>query len=224
MDALEILSHVDHTLLSPTAAWEDVRRLGEEAVRYRTASVCVPPVYVAPLRAAFGGALVIGTVIGFPLGYDTTAVKAAAVREAVRDGADELDAAICRAAVKNGRFDEVTREIAALRAAAGDRVLKIIVETCELTRGEKAAVCRCVTEGGADFIKTSTGFGAGGASLEDVELFRAHIGAGVRIKAAGGIRTVADMEAYLARGCDRIGASGAVRLLRERADRALAAR
>ena len=218
MNAYDILAHVDHTLLSPVATWDEIRILAEEAIRFRTASVCVPPSYVASLRDAFGDTLPICTVIGFPLGYDTTAAKVFAAREAVGEGADEIDAVINRADVKNGDLDKVTHEIAVLKDTVGSRVLKIIVESCDLTREEKIAACRCVTEGGADFIKTSTGFGEGGATHEDIELFRAHIGPGVRMKAAGGIRTVGDMKEYLAQGCDRIGASAAVRLLRDRLD------
>ena len=213
MNASEILSHVDHTLLSPTATWDEMRRLADEALRYHTASVCVPPAYVARLRKTYGQELTICTVIGFPLGYDTTEAKVFAAREAVENGADEIDAVINRGDVKNGDFGAVTKEIAALKEAVGDKILKIIVEICDLTAEEKIAVCRAVTEGGADFIKTSTGFGKSGATHEDIDLFRAHIGAGVRMKAAGGIRTVEDMEAYLEQGCDRIGASAAVRLL-----------
>ena len=218
MKASEILSHVDHTLLTPTAAWGEMRRLAEEALRYHTASVCVPPAYIARLRGNFGAELTICTVIGFPLGYDTTAAKCYAARDALKNGADEIDAVINRTDMKNGDFEAVTREIAALREIAGTHILKIIVEACDLTTEEKIAACRSVTEGGADFIKTSTGFGKSGAAHEDVDLFRAHIGPNVRIKAAGGIRTVEDMEAYLAQGCDRIGASAAVRLLAEQAD------
>ncbi len=218
MKASDILSHVDHTLLSPVATWAEMKALAEEALAFRTASVCVPPSYVARLRDAFGAALPICTVIGFPLGYDTTAAKVAAARTAIEDGADEIDAVINRADVKNGDLAKATREIAALKDAVGSRVLKIIVEACDLTREEKIAACRSVTEGGADFIKTSTGFGVGGATHEDIDLFRAHIGPGVRMKAAGGIRTVEDMKEYLAQGCDRIGASAAVRLLKERMD------
>ena len=218
MNAYDILAHVDHTLLSPVATWDEIRILAEEAIRFRTASVCVPPSYVASLRDAFGDTLPICTVIGFPLGYDTTAAKVFAAREAVGEGADEIDAVINRADVKNGDLGKVTHEIAVLKDTVGSRVLKIIVEACDLTREEKIAACRCVTEGGADFIKTSTGFGKGGATHEDIELFRAHIGPGVRMKAAGGIRTVGDMKEYLAQGCDRIGASAAVRLLRDRLD------
>ena len=218
MKASEILAHVDHTLLAPTASWEEMKKLADEAIRYRTASVCVPPAYIARLRETYGEKLTICTVIGFPLGYDTTEAKCAAAREDVADGADELDAVMNRIDMKNGDLAKITQEIAALKEIAGSRILKIIVEACDLTMEEKIAACRCVTEGGADFIKTSTGFGKGGATHEDIDLFRAHIGADVRMKAAGGIRTVEDMEAYLAQGCDRIGASAAVRLLAERAD------
>lgn len=218
MKASEILAHVDHTLLAPTASWEEMRILADEAVRYRTASVCVPPAYIARLRQTYGETLTICTVIGFPLGYDTTAAKCAAAREAVADGADELDTVMNRIDMKNGDLAKITKEIAVLKEIAGNRILKIIVEACDLTTEEKIAACRCVTEGGADFIKTSTGFGKSGATHEDIDLFRAHIGAGVRMKAAGGIRTVEDMEAYLAQGCERIGASAAVRLLADRAD------
>ena len=219
MKASEILSHVDHTLLSPTATWDEMRRLADEALRYHTASVCVPPAYIARLRGNFGAELPICTVIGFPLGYDTPAAKCYAARDALKNGADEIDAVINRTDIKNGDFEAVTREIAALKEIAGTHIVKIIVETCDLTTEEKIAACHAVTEGGADFIKTSTGFGKSGATHEDVDLFRAHIGPNVRIKAAGGIRTVEDMEAYLAQGCDRIGASAAVRLLAERAEK-----
>lgn len=218
MKASEILSHVDHTLLSPTATWDEMRRLAEEAIRYRTASVCVPPAYIARLRGNFGAELPICTVIGFPLGYDTTAAKCAAARDAIKNGADEIDAVVNRTDMKNGDLAAVRLEIFALKEIVGTHILKIIVEACDLTTEEKIAACHAVTEGGADFIKTSTGFGKSGATHEDVDLFRAHIGPNVRIKAAGGIRTVEDMEAYLAQGCDRIGASAAVSLLAERAD------
>lgn len=218
MKASEILSHVDHTLLAPAATWDEMRILADEALHYHTASVCVPPSYIARLRKTYGKELNICTVIGFPLGYDTTAAKCGAACEAVKDGADELDAVMNRTDMKNGDLLKITEEISTLKKIAGDRILKIIIEACDLTTEEKIAACRCVTEGGADFIKTSTGFGKSGATHEDIDLFRAHIGPNVRMKAAGGIRTVEDMEAYLAQGCDRIGASAAVRLLAERAD------
>ena len=213
MNTEGILRHVDHTLLAPCATWEEVKKLCEEAVRYRTASVCIPPSYVAPVKRAFGDSLTICTVIGFPLGYHSTESKLAESRAALADGADELDMVVDLGAVKSGDFDAVTREIAALKKLAGGKIVKVIVETCYLTEDEKIALCRCGTEGGADYIKTSTGFGTGGATLADIALFREHIGDNVKMKASGGIRTAEDFEAYLAAGCDRIGTSSAVKAL-----------
>lgn len=213
MKGSEILSHVDHTLLSPTASWEDIEAVAKEAQRCHTASVCLPAAYVAPTHQAFGTAIPIVTVVGFPLGYDTQETKCSAARQAIADGASEVDAVVNLTDVKNGAFAKITAEIAALKEAVGAHLLKIIVETCYLSEGEKIALCRCVTEGGADFIKTSTGFGPAGATHEDVALFRRHIGAKVAIKAAGGIRTIDDMKKYLEEGCQRLGCSAAVRLL-----------
>ncbi len=214
MDAEEILSHVDHTLLKATASWEEVRTLCEEALEYHMASVCVPSSYVKRIRENYP-ALRICTVVGFPLGNGSSEAKQAETIHAVEDGADEVDMVIHIGAVKNGEYDLVTEEIAVLKELVGDRILKVIVEACYLTEEEKIKVCECVTKGGADFIKTSTGFGTGGATLADVALFRKHVGSGVKIKAAGGIHTKAEMEAYLAAGADRIGASGAIRALKE---------
>lgn len=208
----EIFSHVDHTLLSPTATWPQIQGLCEEALRYRTASVCVPPCYVNRIHSAHTQ-LNICTVIGFPLGYHSAAAKLAEANEALAHGASEIDMVVDLCDVKNGDFEKVTSEIALLKQAAGERILKVIVETCYLTQEEKIMLCRCVTEGGADYIKTSTGFGTGGATLEDVALFRQHIGPGVKIKASGGIRTREDMVAYLKAGCERLGTSGAVKAL-----------
>lgn len=216
MKGSEILSHVDHTLLRPTATWQEIQSLGEEARRYRTASVCIPAGYVARFHDVFGGSVPICTVVGFPLGYDTTETKISAARQAIADGAVEIDAVVNLTDVKNGDFTKVTAKIAALKDAVEERILKIIVETCYLTEKEKIALCQCVTEGGADFIKTSTGFGPAGATHEDIALFRRHIGSDVRIKAAGGIRTITDMKRYLDEGCDRLGCSAAVGLLRGR--------
>lgn len=216
MKGSEILAHVDHTLLRPTAAWEEIKILLKEAQRCHTASVCLPAAYVAPAHRAFGADVPIGTVVGFPLGYDTQETKCSAARQAIQDGASEVDAVVNLTDVKNGAFTKITAEIAALKEAVGARLLKIIVETCYLSEGEKIALCRCVTEGGADFIKTSTGFGPAGATHEDIALFRRHIGPKVRIKAAGGIRTIADMEQYLEEGCQRLGCSAAVALLEGR--------
>lgn len=204
----EILSHIDHTLLKADASAEQIERLCEEAVKYHTASVCIPAGYVAYARGKFPH-LNICTVIGFPLGYSTSAVKCFEARDAIQNGADEIDMVVNLGWVKDGKFPEVRREIADVKAACGDKILKVIIETCYLTREEKIALCGCVTDAGADYIKTSTGFGSAGADIEDIRLFKEHIGANVRIKAAGGIRTREDMERFLAEGCDRIGTSAA---------------
>jgi len=213
MDTARIFSHVDHTVLKAVTTTEDVMALCREAITYQTASVCIPPRFVKAAKDAFGEALTVCTVIGFPLGYQTTAVKVAETADAVAAGADEIDMVIALGDVKEGRFDEVTAEIAAVKEACGGKLLKVIIEACYLTEEEKIALCRCVSEAGADFIKTSTGFGTGGAVPADIELFKAHIDDGVRIKAAGGIRTREDMEHFLELGCDRIGTSGAVAAL-----------
>ena len=212
MDDASILSHVDHTLLTATASWSEVEQLCNEAIKFKTASVCIPPCYIARIRKAFPQ-LNICTVIGFPLGYDAASTKAAAAQTAIDDGANEIDMVVNISDVKNGGFDLITAEIAALKKIAGARILKVIVETCYLTQPEKIALCRAVTEAGADFIKTSTGFGTAGATMEDVLTFKEHIGPGVRIKASGGIRTREDMVAFLEAGCDRLGTSSAVKLL-----------
>lgn len=210
MDKKTVFAHVDHTLLKPTATWAQIQALCDEAIAYGMATVCVPACYVKPIADAYGNKLKVCTVVGFPLGYSTAAAKAFEAREAVQNGAAEVDMVINIGDAKAGLFDKITEEIKQIKAAVGEKVLKVIVETCYLTDDEKAALCRCVTDAGADFIKTSTGFGTAGATLADVELFKQHVGPGVRIKAAGGIRTAQDMEAYLAAGCARIGASAAI--------------
>ena len=215
MEAREILRHVDHTLLKATASWAEIQALCQEAIEFGTASVCVPPCYVARIKAAYGDRLPICTVVGFPLGYSVTAAKVLETRQAVAEGADEVDLVVNLTQVKNGQFDRVLEELQQVRQAAGTRVLKVIVETCYLTREEKIHLCQLVTQAGADFIKTSTGFGSAGAALEDVALFRQQIGPLVQIKAAGGIRTRQQMEAFLQAGCQRIGSSSAVALLRQ---------
>lgn len=209
----EIFGHIDHTLLKATATWEQIKALCDEAVRYGTASVCVPPSYLKRIKEAYGGQIGLCTVIGFPLGYNTTAVKEYEVRQAIADGADEVDMVVNLGDVKNGEFDKVTGEIRALKAAAGEKILKVIIETCYLSEEEKIRLCECVTEAGADFIKTSTGFGSAGATIEDIRLFKQHIGPGVRMKAAGGVKTREDLEMFLGEGCERIGTSSAVKLL-----------
>ena len=208
----EILAHVDHTLLKAVSSWAEIEKLCAEAIRYRTASVCVPPSYVRRIHEAHPG-LVICTVIGFPLGYSVSAAKLREAEAALADGASELDMVINIGDVKNGDFAAVAGEISALKKTAGDNVLKVIVETCYLTAEEKLRLCEIVTEAGADYIKTSTGFGASGATMEDVLLFKAHVGPAVKIKAAGGIRTREDMVQFLSAGCDRLGTSSAVAIL-----------
>lgn len=210
----EILTHVDHTLLKAVSTWEQIKQICEDAITYHTASICIPPSYIARVKETYGDRINICTVIGFPLGYNTTAVKEFEVKEAIKDGASEVDMVVNLGDVKNGDFDKVTEEIRCLKAAAGDKILKVIIETCYLTEEEKIALCRCVTEAGADYIKTSTGFGTAGATMEDVELFARHIGPDVKIKAAGGIRSVEDMENFLAAGCDRLGTSSAINLIK----------
>ncbi|MDE7362560.1 MAG: deoxyribose-phosphate aldolase [Oscillospiraceae bacterium] len=214
MDNSEIFPHIDHTLLKATATEEQIRRLCEEALLYKTASVCIPASYIGFARGAFPG-LNICTVIGFPLGYSTTAAKCAETRCAIEDGADEIDMVINLGWVKDGKFADVQREIAEVKTACGGKILKVIIETCYLTEAEKISLCKCVTDGGADYIKTSTGFGTAGACIEDIRLFKAHIGANVKMKAAGGVKTKADLEMFLKDGCERIGTSSAVKLLTE---------
>ena len=213
----DILSKVDHTLLKPDATWDAIKVLCDEAVAYKAASVCIPPNYVKRVADEYPD-LVICTVVGFPLGYQTTEVKLAETRQALAEGATEIDMVIDVTDVKNGDYRKVTEEIRALKKACGIYLLKVIVEACYLTEAEKIAMCKAVTEAGADYIKTSTGFGTGGTTIKDVALFKEHIGAKVKIKAAGGIRTVEDMVAYLELGCSRIGASAAVGLLKNRLD------
>lgn len=208
MDRKEILSHVDHTQLKAYTTWEDIKKLCEEAVELHTASVCVPPCYVKRIKDAYPD-LNICTVVGFPLGYSVTEAKAAETKKALEDGAGEIDMVINITDVKNGDYDAVEREIRTLKEMTGEKILKVIIETCYLTEGEKIRLCEIVTRAKADYIKTSTGFGTAGASLEDIRLFREHIGPDVKMKAAGGIRTKEDMEAYLKEGCERIGSSAA---------------
>jgi len=212
MDNAFILKHVDHTLLTATATWQEIGKLCDEALEFNTASVCVPPCYIKRIREAYPE-LTICTVIGFPLGYSVNSVKAAEAQAAIGDGADELDMVVNISDVKNGAFDKVESEIVTLKKLAGERILKVIVETCYLTTDEKIAMCHAVTNAGADYIKTSTGMGSRGATMEDVIVFRKHIGPGVKIKAAGGIRIREDMVAFLDAGCSRLGTSSAVKLL-----------
>ena len=208
----EMLTYVDHTLLKPTATWNQIKTLCEEALKYHTASVCIPCSFISRAHEAFPE-LNLCTVVGFPLGYSTTASKLFETREALHNGASEIDMVVNLGDVKEGNFDKVTQEIRELKKACGDKILKVIIETCYLTEEEKIELCHCVTDGGADFIKTSTGFGSAGATFDDIKLFREHIGPGVKIKAAGGIRTYEDIVTYIELGCDRLGCSAAIKVL-----------
>lgn len=216
MTDLEMLAYVDHTQLKAFATWEDIKGLCEEAVEYQTASVCIPPCYIKRVHEAFPG-LNICTVVGFPLGYSVTSAKVEETKQALLDGASEVDMVVNVSDVKNGDYDKVEQEIAELKKAVGDKVLKVIIEACYLTEEEKIAMCKAVTNAGADYIKTSTGFGTGGATLEDIELFKKYIGPDVKIKAAGGVRTLEDLRAYIEAGCSRVGASAAVGLAAKKA-------
>ncbi len=218
MTTEEMLEKVDHTQLKAFATWQDIQKLCEEALRYHTASVCVPPAYIKRIRDAYGDRIRICTVVGFPLGYSVTRAKAAETQQALEDGCDEIDMVVNISDVKNGLFDKVEEEIRTLKQICGEHILKVIVETCYLTQEEKIAMCRAVTNAGADYIKTSTGFGTGGATKEDVELFRKHIGPNVKIKAAGGVSTLEELEMFLELGCDRIGTSKAVGLCAGKAE------
>lgn len=213
MDNKEILKRIDHTVLKAVSSWEDIKKLCDEAIEYNTASVCVPPAYVEIIKKTYGDSINICTVIGFPLGYNTTETKIFEAKKAVEDGANEIDMVVNLGDVKNGDFDAVTNEIKQLKNAISDKILKVIIETCYLTQDEKIKLCECVTNGGADFIKTSTGFGRAGAKIEDIELFKKHIGKNVKIKAAGGVKTKEDLEMFINAGCDRIGTSSAITIL-----------
>lgn len=211
MDKKEIAHMVDHTLLDPCADWSRISALCNEAVQMEAASVCLPPCYVKEaklyLRSYLQSDLPVCTVVGFPNGYMTKGVKFNETLEAIKDGADEIDMVINLTHVKNGHFDAVLNEIRAVRAASNGHILKVIIETCYLTEGEKIKLCEIVTEAGADFIKTSTGFGKYGATVEDVRLLREHVGANVKVKAAGGIKTIEDAVAMIEAGAERLGAS-----------------
>lgn len=214
MTEKEILSHVDHTLLKAVATWEQIEQLCREAIEYETASVCIPQTYIKRIHQTFQDKINICTVVGFPLGYNSTESKVEEVRQALKDGANEIDMVINICDVKNGDYQKVEEEIRTLKKETGTHILKVIVETCYLTEEEKIAMCHAVTNAGADFIKTSTGFGTGGATLEDIKLFHANIGPNVRMKAAGGVKTVLDMEHFINAGCDRIGTSSAIKLIK----------
>ena len=214
MEKNALYRYVDHTALKPYVTLEEIRQLCREAVAHNMASVCIPSCYIKEVRREFPE-LVVCTVVGFPLGYANTASKIAETKQALEDGADEIDMVINLTDVKNRRYPAVEEEVRSIKQVVGEHVLKVIIETCYLTQEEKIAMCQAVTAAGADFIKTSTGFGTAGATLEDVALMRAHIGDEVKIKAAGGVRSKEDMEAYLKAGADRIGTSSAIAMLED---------
>ncbi len=215
----EILSHCDHTLLAQTATWEEIRAICDDGITYGTASVCIPPSYVKKAKEYVGDKLAICTVIGFPNGYNTTAVKLFETKDALACGADEIDMVINIGALKDGRYDEIRDEIRTLKEACGEKILKVIIETCLLTDEEKIKMCHIVTEAGADYIKTSTGFSKGGATPEDVALMSANVGKEIRVKAAGGISDFSDAEAFLKLGADRLGTSRLVKAMKQISDK-----
>ena len=215
MDIKDILEKCDHTLLRVDCTSEEIRKLCDQAIKYNCASVCIPPCHVAGAKRYVGDKLKICTVIGFPNGYMTSAVKAFEAADAIKNGADEIDMVINLSMVKDGCWVDVANDIRAVREATRGKILKVIIECCLLTDEEKIHMCRIVTDCGADFIKTSTGFGSAGAKLSDIECFKKHIGPKVQMKAAGGIHTREEMEAFLEAGCTRLGASAAVSVLKD---------
>lgn len=212
MDVKNILAHCDHTLLKQESTWAQIKEVCDDGLKYGCASVCIPASFVKQAADYVGNELKICTVIGFPNGYSTTAVKVFETEDAIRNGADEIDMVMDIGLAKSGDWEGVLEEIKAVKASCKGRILKVIVEACQLTQEEKIAACRIVSMSGADFIKTSTGFAQGGATVEDVKLFREHISPDMRIKAAGGIRTFEQAQAMLDAGADRIGASALVAL------------
>lgn len=211
MDVKNILSKCDHTLLSQTATWEQIKKICDDGMKYQTASVCIPPCYVSQAKKYVGDKLAICTVIGFPNGYNTTAVKVFETKDAIAGGADEIDMVINIGALKAGEDTQVCDEIRQIKAACGDKILKVIIETCLLTEDEKLRMCKIVTDAGADYIKTSTGFSTAGATLEDVILMRKNVGENVLVKAAGGISGLEDAQNFLDNGAARLGTSRVVK-------------
>ena len=218
MQLQEILSKCDHTLLSPTATWEEIKAICDDGIRYKTASVCIPASFVKQAKDYVGNRLAICTVIGFPNGYATKGSKCFMAADAVENGADEVDMVINIGWAKEGKWQAITDEIAAVKAACGGKLLKVIIETCLLTDEEKIALCKCVSDSGADFIKTSTGFSTAGATFHDVELFKKHVASHVQIKAAGGISSLEDAEKFIALGATRLGTSRIVKIAKQLPD------
>ncbi len=212
MNISEILAKCDHTLLGQAATWADIKALCDDGIKYHTASVCIPQSFVKQAKEYVGERLAICTVIGFPNGYDTTAAKCFMATDTVDNGADEVDMVINIGWAKEGKWDEITAEIAAIKKACKGKLLKVIIETCLLTDEEKIALCKCVSDSGADYIKTSTGFSTAGATFHDVELFAKHVAPHVKIKAAGGISSIEDAEKFIQLGADRLGTSRIVKI------------
>ncbi len=215
MNVKEMVKHVDHTLLLQPSTWEEMKQICDDAVTYGTASVCIPPSYVKQAADYLQGKVPVCTVIGFPNGYMTTAVKEFETKDAIANGAAEIDMVINIGWLKDKKYDLLEEEIRTLKAACGDKILKVIIETCLLTDEEKIKMCEIVTKAGADYIKTSTGFSTAGATFEDVKLFAEHVGPNVKIKAAGGISSLEDAEKFLALGADRLGTSRIIKLLKK---------
>lgn len=212
MNINEILSKCDHTLLAQSATWDDIKAICDDGIKYATASVCIPPSFVKEAKEYVGDKLAICTVIGFPNGYSTTATKVFETADAVANGADEIDMVINIGDLKAKKYDAILNEMKAIKAACGEKILKVIIETCLLTNDEKVKMCELVTLSGADYIKTSTGFSTAGATREDVEIFASHVGEGVLIKAAGGIASLKDAEDFIKLGASRLGTSRIVKI------------
>lgn len=215
MDIREILSKVDHTLLKQDAVWEDIKKICDDGIAYSTASVCIPPSFVKKAKSYTEDKVKICTVIGFPNGYQTAETKVFETRNAVENGADEIDMVINIGDLKAKNYTAAADEIMAVKAACREKILKVIIETCMLTKDEKIKMCEIVTEAGADYIKTSTGFGGAGATFEDIELFKKYVGENVKIKAAGGISSIADALKFIELGADRLGTSRIVKIVKE---------
>ena len=209
-----ILEKVDHTILNAVTTWEDIKRVCDEAKEMKVASVCIPPSYVKRASEYLNDKVAVCTVIGFPLGYQTTTIKVAEAKDAIENGAKEIDMVINIGDVKNREYTKVEEEIRAIKKAVGDNILKVIIETCYLTEDEKVEMCKVVTNAGADFIKTSTGFGSNGATLEDIKLMNSNVGKKVSIKAAGGVRTIEDAEAFIEAGATRLGTSSICKIIK----------
>lgn len=219
MEYKDIVRTVDHTLLLQESTWEEIKILCDDAIYYGTASVCIPACYVKKAKEYVGDRMAVCTVVGFPNGYSTTAAKVFETKDAIENGADEIDMVINIGALKEGSLEFVEKEIRAVKEACGSHILKVIIETCLLTQEEKITMCQIVTKSGADYIKTSTGFSAAGAVFEDIQLFKEYVGEGVKIKAAGGISSIADAQKFLLLGADRLGTSRIVKILKEKEGR-----